>query len=202
MPCSTDRCPSARDCTRHVALLFAGGGLGPTRSGAADAALQALAAELRPCRSGDPAAELRDSARVLASRVRTDLTGDAASYAPDLVLERGAGSPLVIGAIAATAARRAGIALGLLAGPYGTYALAHATLAQPTVLDLADGFAARSVAGRESLHRWLCAHQTAQLVDARRRAHTAGSGSRRTATPGPYAHLGAGTRASGAPSGG
>lgn len=165
MTCITDRCSSAGDCTRHVSLLLASsGGAGPRRAAGADAALLALADELRALRSGSPRRELLACADHLAQRFTVDLGGRPATLAPDTVLTHGAGAPLVLGAIAVTAAREAGIALGLLAGPRGSYAVAHATLAEPLVLDIAGGFARRDVAGAESLHRWLCAHETAQRV--------------------------------------
>lgn len=165
MTCTTDRCASASDCIRHVSLLLAAtSGRGPRRVAAADTALLALAGELRDLRSGSPKRELTACGALLAERFTVDLAGRPESLAPDAVLESGAGSPLVLGAIAVTAARQAGIALGLLAGPHGHYAVAHATYAKPLVLDLAEGFAQRSVEGREHLHRWLCAHETAQRV--------------------------------------
>ncbi|MCW2993061.1 MAG: hypothetical protein JWQ18_556, partial [Conexibacter sp.] len=81
------------------------------------------------------------------------------------------------------------IALGLLAGPRGTLALAHATLAEPLVLDLGAGFALRDVAGDESLHRWLCAHETACRIRAgldalKPRRAVATAGRSRSAKPG------------------
>ncbi|PTL59099.1 hypothetical protein [Paraconexibacter algicola] len=172
MTCTTDRCATAADCTRHVALLLAGDrGTAAARSAAAaDAALDDLAAALRACRSGSAARELRACAAVLAERFTVDLGGTPATLAPDRVLARGAGAPLVLGAIAVTAARRGGVALGLLAGPHGRYAVAHATYPKPLVLDLQEGFALQDVGGRESLHRWLCAHETAQRVAELRRS--------------------------------
>jgi len=165
MTCITDSCAAASDCTRHVSLLLAAAGPdGPRGAARADADLQALAAELRELRAGSPRTELLACGRHLAARFSVDLAGAPESLSPAAVLTSGRGAPLVLGAIAVTAARQAGIALGLLAGPRGRYAVAHATHARPEVLDLDGTFAVRSVAGDEPLHRWLCAHETAQRV--------------------------------------
>lgn len=179
MTCTIDRCASAGDCTRHLALLLTRSDARTARrSAAAEAALDRLAAELRELRSGSARRELRGCATLLQARFSVDLGGGRASLAPDRVLATGVGAPLVLGAIAATAARRAGIALGLIAGSHGRYAVAHATLAHPLVLDLGEGFAQRDVAGCEHHYRWLCAHETAQRVTELRVAATRRTGPR------------------------
>lgn len=165
MTCITDTCTAASDCTRHVSLLLAAAGTDGRQSTAAmHAALATLADELRPLRSASPRTELLACGAHLARRFAVDLVGGPASLSPAAALATGRGAPLVLGAIAVTAARQAGIALGLLAAPHGRYAVAHATHARPEVLDLDEAFALCSVAGREPLHRWLCAHETARRV--------------------------------------
>jgi len=159
MTCNAGRCAAAAGCSAHVRLaLEATPGADAVRSAVL---LDELAGVLAAARSGAPRAELRDCAALLAGRFTVAPARAGEALRVDLALERGTGAPLVLGAIAATAARRAGIALGLLAGPRGTFALAHATLAAPLVLDLGAGFAVRDIAGDEPLHRWLCAHETA-----------------------------------------
>jgi hypothetical protein len=164
MSCAIDRCAAAVGCNSHVQLtLEAAPGV--------DAALVArmlgeLTAALAGARAASPRGELIACGALLADRFTVDHSGAADALRPDLALSRRHGAPLVLGALAATAAREAGIALGLLAGPHGRLAVAHALLAEPLVLDLDAGFALRDIAGDEPLHRWLCGHETARRIAA------------------------------------
>jgi hypothetical protein len=140
-----------------------------------------LADALGPLRSSSPRRELVACGALLAARFDVDVSGRIATLRADTVLREGRGAPLVLGAIAVTAAREAGIALGLLAGPRGRFAVAHAMLAKPLVLDLGEGFALRDIAGAEPSFRWLCAHAAAQRVaQGARRARRDGERAART----------------------
>lgn len=163
MTCVSSRCRTAGDCTRHLSLLLDAS----TEQARADAEARvaALAEDLRALRSGSARNELVAVGSLLRARFAVDGSRSPQSLRPADVLVRSAGNPLVLGAVAVAAARQAGMPLGLLAGGRGAFAVAHATLAKPLVLDLASGFALRSVAGDEASFRWLCAHATARHVE-------------------------------------
>ena len=184
MTCTTDACTWPCGCTRHAIMALEAVGGSATAFTAVQIA--GLADALRPLRSPSARRELVASGRLLASRFDVDLSGRIASLRADAVLRAGRGAPLVLGAIAVTAAREAGMPLGLLAGPNGRLAVAHATLPTPLVLDLGERFALRDVGGAERSFRWLCAHETAQRVArgarrARRDGERAGARRRRPA---------------------
>jgi hypothetical protein len=162
MTCISGRCRAASDCTRHLSVLLQATGERPRAD--AEARVAALAEDLRALRSGSARNELVAAGSLLRARFAVDVSRTPASLRPADVLAQSSGNPIVLGAIAVAAARQAGMPLGLLAGPRGAFAVAHATLAKPLVLDLADGFALRSVAGDEPSYRWLCAHVTASHV--------------------------------------
>jgi hypothetical protein len=143
--------------------------LDPRTAAVADPALAErsaaqLSALLTACRSASPRVELTGAGAALAAVLATDHGDDPDALRLDALLARGGGAPIALGALAVTAARGAGIALGLLAGPHGRLALAHALLAEPLVLDLGASFAPRRIAGEEPLHRWVCAHEAARRV--------------------------------------
>ncbi|WP_354699366.1 hypothetical protein DSM112329_05080 [Paraconexibacter sp. AEG42_29] len=162
MTCISDSCRTASDCTRHLSLLLQTDDTSTRLK--AEKRIAALAEDLRALRSGSARNELVAAGSLLRARFTVDASGSRASLRPTDVLETAQGNPLVLGAVAVTAARQAGMALGLLAGARGRFVVAHATLARPLVLDLHDGFALRNVDGDESSFRWLCAHVTAQRV--------------------------------------
>lgn len=164
MTCPTHSCRSAPACTRHVARLLADAT--PAARALAEAQLDALAAELRTARSGAARRELVGAGELLRGRFSVDPGGDPATRRPADVLATGTGHPLVVGAIAVAAARRAGLTLGLLAGPRGRLAVAHTQLAQPLVLAAEPGLPLRSLAGDEPLFRWLCAEAAAARAGA------------------------------------
>jgi hypothetical protein len=162
MSATTDRCRVAKHCTSHARLALEA--TPAADAAAAASALDRLATELAAARSRSPRSELRACGELLAQRLRTDRDGGDDALRLDRVLASGRGAPVTLGAIAVTAARQAGIALGLLSGAYGRVVVAHATLPAPLVLDLQADFALRDIAGDEPLHRWLCAHETARRV--------------------------------------
>ena len=185
MTCTTDACTWPCGCTRHAIMALEAVGGSATAFTAVQIA--GLADALRPLRSPSSRRELVASGELLATRFDVDLSGRMASLRADTVLRAGRGAPLVLAAIAVTAAREAGIPLGLLAGQNGRVVVAHATLSRPLVLDLGERFALRDVAGEERSFSWLCAHETAQRVArAARRARRGGEragGRRRRAAP-------------------
>lgn len=154
---------AAQGCVRHDVLALAAAP-GADAAGASRA-LDDLARTLRGARSRSARQELTASATLLAATLVADRSGTPETFRLDRALAAGYGAPVILGVIAVTAARQAGIALGLLTGPAGRLVIAHAMLAQPLVLDLDAGFGLLSIAGDEPLYRWACAHETARRVE-------------------------------------
>ncbi|WCB95243.1 hypothetical protein DSM104299_03986 [Baekduia alba] len=163
-----DRCGAPQGCVRHALLALSA--TPDADAAAARRGLAELAGRLEAARSGAPRQELAACGELLAAAFTADRSGAPDSFRLDVALARGSGAPLILGAVAVNAARDAGIALGLLAGPAGRLVVAHAMLSRPLVLDLADDFAPRDIGGEEALHRWLCAHETARRVGAQVRS--------------------------------
>ncbi len=161
MTTTDDRLAQLSACTGHAECL-----LDCEPAGVAEAmlAIDVLVLALGDVRSGSARHELVAAGSLLGARLSSVCDGGPETLSIVETLARRRGAPIVLGAIAVTAARRAHIPLGLLAGPDGRFAVAHATLARPLVLALDEDFALRSVAGEESSYRWLCAYATHERV--------------------------------------
>jgi hypothetical protein len=153
--------PSA--CTGHAEYLLAGESSGVEE---ASLAIAELVLALRELRCASSRRELVAAGSLLRARFSSIADGGPETLSVVETLARRRGAPIVLGAIAVSAARRAQIPLGLLAGPGGRFAIAHATLARPLVLALEEEFALRDIAGEEPSYRWLCAHGVRECVEA------------------------------------
>ena len=128
------------------------------RDDPAQRALDELAIGLLDARDGGAGDQLRAVADLAAAHLEA-VTLDCAI--DDLLLDRvaisGAGHPLLLTVACAEAGRRAGLALGVVAGPDGAF-VAHYLLAEPLVADPATGrvLDVRSLSAPLSLQ---CSHQ-------------------------------------------
>jgi hypothetical protein len=78
------------------------------------------------------------------------------------VLRRGHGHPTLVAVVLVELGRRAGLPVGIVAGPSGEHFVAHPRLREPTLLDPASG---TLVLARDGL-TWRCGHQVgAALLD-------------------------------------
>jgi Transglutaminase-like superfamily len=151
-------------CTSHASLALAlSGEFGSVWSDRADEALDELAAWLAGSCAAGAEDQLRASAEIVGARLEA-LTLDSAI--DDLLLDRvivgRAGHPLLIAVASVEAARRAGLALGVVAGIDGAF-VAHTKLPEPLIVDTASGHVldARSL---ESPVAWQCSHQVAARI--------------------------------------
>jgi hypothetical protein len=151
-------------CTSHASLALAlSAEFGPVWSERADEALDELAAWLAGSRAASPEDQLRAAAEIAGARLEA-LTLDSAI--DDLLLDRvvvgRAGHPLLVAVATVEAARRAGLALGVVAGIDGAF-VGHCELPDPLVVDVAGGrvLDARSL---ESPVAWQCSHQVVARI--------------------------------------
>jgi transglutaminase superfamily protein len=127
----------------------------------------ALAAEFAPIRAERADLALDElSASLTGARLDAPETQLAANGIDDLLVDRvavdGAGHPLLLAVTCAEAARRAGLALEIVAGPDGAF-LAHRDLEKPLLVDPAAGALrdARTLAEPVALQ---CCHQVAARI--------------------------------------
>jgi len=151
-------------CTSHASLALAlSAEFGPVWSERAEEGLDELAASLAGARAAGPEDQLGAAAEIAGGRLEA-LTLDTAI--DDLLLDRvvvgRAGHPLLVAVATVEAARRAGLALGVVAGIDGTF-VAHCELPDPLVVDAAGGrvLDARSL---ESAVTWQCSHQVVARI--------------------------------------
>jgi hypothetical protein len=160
--------PFAELATRHattsasIALALAAE-FTPVRATRADAALDELAAALLAARDLPPAAQLC----AIADLGRAHLEPvELRSAIDDLLVDRvavdGAGHPLLLAVVAAEAGLRAGLAVGVAAGPGGVY-VAHCHGRDPLLADPASG-AVRDADRLRQPVTWQCAHQVAARI--------------------------------------
>ena len=151
-------------CTSHASLAVAlSAEFGPVWAERADGALDEVAARLPGPRGARPEDQLRATAEIVGVRLEA-LTLDSAI--DDLLLDRvvvgRAGHPLLVAVASVEAGRRAGLALGVVAGIDGAF-VGHRELPEPLVVDAASGrvLDARSL---ESPVAWQCSHQVAARI--------------------------------------
>jgi hypothetical protein len=155
---------AGRGCSTpaHLALALAAE-FAPVRLARADAALDELAAWLVGARHDDPADQLDALAELTAAHLEAVVLSSAID---DLLLDRvaagGAGHPLLLAIACAEAARRAGLAVGIVAGADGAF-VAHRELADPVLVDPARG-ALRDARTLETPVSWQCCHQVAARI--------------------------------------
>jgi hypothetical protein len=153
-----------RGCTSHASLaLSLTAEFAPVRAERAEAALEELAAWLAGARDDGPEGQLHAAADMAGAHLEA-LALDCAI--DDLLLDRvvigGAGHPLLLTVAAVEAGRRAGLALGVVAGVDGAF-VAHEHLADPVVVDPATGrvFDVRSLGAPVA---WQCSHQVSARI--------------------------------------
>jgi hypothetical protein len=153
-----------RGCTSHASLaLSLTAEFAPLRAERAEVALDELASWLAGARDDGPEGQLHAAADLVAAHLEA-LALDCAI--DDLLLDRvvigGAGHPLLLAVAAVEAGRRAGLALGVVAGADGAF-VAHQRLADPTVVDAGTGrvLDARSL---PSPVAWQCSHQVVARI--------------------------------------
>jgi hypothetical protein len=151
-------------CTTHANLALAlTAEFAPLRDDRAQRALDELALWLIDARGGGP----RDQLQAVADLAATELEPVTLDCAiDDLLLDRvaisRAGHPLLLTIACVEAGRRAGLALGVVAGPDGAF-VAHYLLAEPLVADPATGrvLDPRSLGAPLSLQ---CSHQAVARI--------------------------------------
>ncbi|MEH3055426.1 MAG: hypothetical protein PGN13_15715 [Patulibacter minatonensis] len=157
-PCTTS-CHGAAACRLHVEALLRLHGTPDDAEWVRDS----LDTLLPLARAGTPHAELDRVAELLRRRIAIDADGslDPSAFlrSPELPAH-----PVLAGALAVTAARAEGVALGVLTHHSGRLALAHASLPDPVVIELTTGYPQIDVTGSEAGWRWACAHELAALT--------------------------------------
>jgi hypothetical protein len=151
-------------CTTHANLALAlTAEFAALRDDPAQRALDELAFGLLDARAARPGDQLQAVADLAAAHLEA-VTLDCAI--DDLLLDRvaisGAGHQLLLTIACAEAGRRAGLALGVVAGPDGAF-VAHYLLAEPLVADPATGrvLDVRSLSAPLSLQ---CSHQAVARI--------------------------------------
>jgi hypothetical protein len=153
-----------RRCTSHASLaLSLTAEFAPLRAERAEAALDELAAWLVGARDDRPERQLRVAAEVVGAHLEA-LVLDCAI--DDLLLDRvaigGAGHPLLLAVAAVEAGRRAGLALGVVAGVDGAF-VAHQRLLEPLVVDPTTG-RVLDACSLDSPVAWQCPHQVVARI--------------------------------------
>jgi hypothetical protein len=156
---------AGRACPTHAELAFALAAEFRPPLSCADAALDDLADGLHPVRNEPPGEQLAWCAETVAGRLEPrDLRWTGIS---DLLLDRvvkdGSGHPLALAVVCVEAARRAGIALGVVAGGAGCF-VAHPLLGEPLLVDVARGGRVVEGSGRTDDIGWQCSHQVAARI--------------------------------------
>jgi hypothetical protein len=164
-----DRIPFALQaigaCPTHAGLALALAAEFQPPVDGADAALDDLARPMLAARDEEPAGQLAVCGEVIGDRLEaSDLRW---SGIHDLLLDRvvvaGFGHPLALAVACVEAGRRAGVGLGIVAGQTGCF-VAHRELAEPLLVDVADGGRVIDAGGRTEDVGWQCSHQTAARI--------------------------------------
>lgn len=153
-----------RGCTSHASLaLSLTAEFAPLRAERAEVALDELAVWLEGARDDGPEGQLHAAADLVGAHLEA-LALDCAI--DDLRLDRvvigGAGHPLLLAVASVEAGRRAGLALGVVAGADGAF-VAHQRLAEPLVVDSATGRVV-DVRSFTSPVAWQCSHQVVARI--------------------------------------
>jgi hypothetical protein len=153
-----------RGCSTPCGLALAlAAEFAPVRPGRAEAALDELSAWLVGVNHDSPEEQLT----AVAELARVHLEAVALTNAiDDLLVDRvaadGAGHPLLLAVTCVEAARRAGVSLGIAAGPDGAF-LAHPQAGEPLLVDPAAG-TVRDARTLEHPVAWQCCHQVAARI--------------------------------------
>lgn len=133
----------------------------------ADARISMLAGRLREAATLRPHLQMEALLAALAPQLRPlGLHADEADLAavrPDLVTVRGEGHPMLLAAVGAAVAQRAGLPIGVAASPSHVL-LAHLESAETRAMDLRRQRLVTPSALRDPGLTWHCAHELAALV--------------------------------------
>jgi Transglutaminase-like superfamily len=153
-----------RGCSPPCSLALAlAAEFAPIRPGRADLALDGLAARLAAARDGTPGDQLAAVADLAWAHLEpVTLTTAIDDLLVDRVAADGAGHPLLLAILCAEAARRAGLRVGIVAGPDGAF-LAHAELTEPLLVDPTTGVQ-RETTTLSAPVQWQCCHQVAARI--------------------------------------
>jgi hypothetical protein len=153
-----------RGCTSHASLaLSLTAEFAPVRAARAELALDELAAWLVGARDDGPEGQLHAAADLVGAHLEALALESAID---DLLFDRvvigRAGHPLLLAVASVEAGRRAGVALGVVAGVDGSF-VAHQQLAEPLVIDPVRGRVvdARSLSAPVA---WQCSHQVVARI--------------------------------------
>jgi hypothetical protein len=144
-------CRSSRSHA-HLAIALTAR-LNPAEAGRAHAELDGLAATLEPLWDQSPRDQLAGCAAAMAQRFTACGDHSIDDLVLHHVLARRVGHPFLLAIVAADAARRAGLPVGLV-GNGDRQHLAHVVLPEPVVADPRQGFGLIDLSGRESTVRW------------------------------------------------
>ena len=155
---------ASRGCSTTCLLALAlAAEFAPVRPARAELALDELAAWLVGARHDDPVGQLDALAELTAAHLEAVVLSSAID---DLLLDRvaagGAGHPLLLAIACVEAARRAGLAVGIVAGAEGAF-VAHRELADPVLVDPAGG-GLRDARTLQAPVSWQCCHQLAARI--------------------------------------
>ena len=155
---------ASRGCSTpcHLALALAAE-FAPVRPARAERALDELAAWLVGARGAAGTDQLHALADLAGAHLEAIVLSSAID---DLLLDRvaagAAGHPLLLAIACAEAGRRAGLAVGIVAGVDGAF-VAHRELAEPLLVDPARG-GMRDAHTLEAPVSWQCCHQLAARI--------------------------------------
>ena len=153
---------AGRACPTHADLALALAAEFRRPVAGFDDAFDDLAAGLLAARHESPDDQLAWCAESVAERFETrDLQwAGIDDLLVDRVVRDRAGHPLALAVVCVEAARRAGIALGVVAGGAGCF-VAHTLLEEPLLVDVAHGGRLVEAGGRTDDIGWQCSHQVA-----------------------------------------
>ena len=156
---------AGRACPTHAELALALAAEFRPPVAAAEDVLDRLAGELATVRDEAPGDQLAWCAESVAARLEPrDLQWAGID---DLLLDRvaadGSGHPLALAVVCVEAARRAGIALGVVAGGAGCF-VGHTLHDEPLLVDVARGGRVVEASGRVDDVGWQCSHQVAARI--------------------------------------
>jgi Transglutaminase-like superfamily len=156
---------AGRACPTHADLALALAAEFRRPVGGVDDALDELSAGLLAVRHESAGEQLAWCAESVAARleVRDLQWAGIDDLLVDRVVRDGTGHPLALAVVCVEAARRAGIALGVVAGAVGCF-VAHTMLDEPLLVDVARGGRLVEAGGRTDDIGWQCSHQVAARI--------------------------------------
>jgi len=156
---------AGRACPTHADLALALSAEFRRPVGGFEDAFDELAASLLSVRYEPPEEQLASCAESVAARLEPrDLQwAGIDDLLVDRVVRDGTGHPLALAVVCVEAARRAGIALGVVAGGAGCF-VGHTLHDEPLLVDVARGGRLVEPGGRVDDVGWQCSHQVAARI--------------------------------------